>query len=128
MPSAGRVTYADIQAYLDAIADKAVNDVAFSSHDRFWRVPYKQFITGTVPGEKCGGLPIPIVNSSPASCPLYEALTSPTGWCKLGRMPLGGPFITDPGYSVTLKDGTTISGSQIDADIVWWLTNKMPEN
>ena len=49
------------------------------------------------------------------------------GWCQLGQMPQLGPFISDPGYSVKLSNGTVISGADIDANIVWWLTNNIPE-
>jgi hypothetical protein len=42
-------------------------------------------------------------------------------------MPQAGPYITDPGYSVKLGNGTVISGADIDANIVWWLTNNIPE-
>jgi hypothetical protein len=30
-------------------------------------------------------------------------------------------------YQVRLGDGTMISGQDIDANIVWWLTHNMPE-
>lgn len=59
-----RIVYADIQAYLDAIANKAVNDIGNSPHDRFWNVTYDEFINGTVPHVKCNGQPIPLINQA----------------------------------------------------------------
>jgi hypothetical protein len=136
---APRVVFADIQAYLDAIADNPddISDVGGSRHRRFWQVSYQQFITGIVPNEICNNAPIPILNKDPtqpnvdpAHCPLFQALTNPSGWCTpvgLGQMPKNGPFITDANYSVTLKNNTTISGQDIIANIRWWLTNGLPE-
>ena len=113
MPPVKPIVYADIQAYLEAIADNPDdrNNVDFSRHGRFWTKTRDQFVSDTVPGEACGGQPIPIVDQDPAKCPFFIALTSRTGFCNLGQMPRGGPakaFITDPNYKVTLKDGTTI--------------------
>jgi len=124
-----RVAYATIQDYLDAIADNPAckGSIDNSSHGRFWSVDYRQFVSGTVPNEDCGGLAIAITDLDPNKCPFYQALKNPAGWCSLGQMPLQGPFITDSGFTVTLKDGSAISGPDIDANIVWWLTNKMPE-
>jgi hypothetical protein len=43
-------------------------------------------------------------------------------------MPRGGPWIRPGvGYEVTLSNGTTIKGADIDSNIVWWLTHDMPE-
>ena len=130
MPSPSRVSFSDIQAYLEAIADDPDNkkSVDNSAHERFWNVPYAQFVNGTVPNENCNGSAIPIANKDPNKCSFYQALKSASGWCNLSQMPQRGPYITDPGYKVTLKNGTMISGAQIDANIVWWLTNGMPEN
>jgi hypothetical protein len=115
--------------YLEGIANNPANnrDVDISNHLRFWSVSYQSFVSGNVPGENCNGNPIPIVNKDPAQCALYQALKNPSGECSLGQMPKKGPFITDAGYTVKLSNGTSISGADIDADIVWWLTNNMPE-
>lgn len=129
MAPAKRVVFGDIQMYLEAIANnpKDKRKVDNSGHGRFWNVSYTQFMTGTVPNEDCNGGAIPIVNKDPAQCSFYQALRGKSGWCQLGQMPLAGPFITDPGYSVQLSNGATISGVDIDANIVLWLTNNTPE-
>lgn len=129
MAPAKRVTFSDIQMYLEGIANNPNNkrNVDNSNHARFWKVSYQSFINGTVPGEACTGKPIPIVNKDPAQCAFYQSLKNAAGWCSLGQMPKRGPFITDAGYVVKLSNGTSISGTDIDANIVWWLTNNMPE-
>ena len=129
MAPAKRVVFSDIQMYLEAIANnpKDKRKVDNSGHGRFWNVSYAQFTTGTIPNEDCNGASIPIVNKNPTQCAFYQALKGKSGWCQLGQMPQAGPFITDAGYSVQLSNGTTISGADIDANIVWWLTNNLPE-
>jgi hypothetical protein len=140
---APKVVFADIQAYLQAIADNPNNagDVDQSNHQRFWNVPYLDFISKSVPGENCNNQPIPIVgrtpnspNVDPTKCPFYQALISPTGWCNKGQMPKHGPpnaFITDPGYVIAVKkaDGSSVSmkGQEIRDEIEWWLTHGIPE-
>jgi hypothetical protein len=127
---AKKVTWSDIQAYLDAIADRPGNagDIDSASHGRFWNIAYQSFIAGTVPNEDCGGAPIPNVNPDPNLCALYQALTGPKGWCQLGQMPLGGPVITGNAYLATLKDGTKISGADIATNMLVWIKNGMPEH
>jgi hypothetical protein len=44
------------------------------------------------------------------------------------QMPRTGPFVTDPGYSLTLGDGTIISGQKLLDDIHEWLAAGAPEN
>jgi hypothetical protein len=129
MAPTSRITYADIQSYLEAVANnpQSRRSVDSSGHGRFWEVPYQEFVTGSVPNEQCNGASIKIVDSDPNNCAFYQALRDANGWCNLSQMPMTGPFITDPGYSVVLSSGTVISGADIDANIVWWLTNGMPE-
>ena len=131
MANGTRVVFADIQAYLDAIADHpGTRPVEGASHDRFWRIPYSDFIDSTkgiVPNIQCQGAPIPIVDKDPSKCPLLQALTTPLGWCNKRQMPRGGPFVTATGYSATLQDGTVVTGTKIVDDITWWLTHGMPE-
>jgi hypothetical protein len=138
-PTKTPILFADIQAYLDAIADNPNNtgDVESSNHRRFWQTTYLEFTTGSVPLETCNNAPIPIVgkvagnpNVDPAQCPFFQALTSPTGWCNKGTMPKFGPptsFITDQNYKITLKDGTVLTGTQIQDNITWWLGHGLPE-
>jgi hypothetical protein len=126
---AAKIVYSDIQAYLEAIAnnpndERSVDD---SNHQRFWKKPYDQFIHDSVPNEDCNGAPIPIVNKDPNQCPFYQALVNKTGWCSKQQMPRKGPFITDQDYTVKLANGASIKGSEIDANIIWWLTHEMPE-
>ena len=127
--STTRITYANIQNYLEAIANNPADkrDVDNSSHGRFWNVPYAKFITGTVPNELCAGNLIKIVDPDPSKCSFYQSLVNSAGWCSSQQMPKKGPFVTDPGYKVTLADGSVMTGAEIDANIVWWLTNGMPE-
>jgi hypothetical protein len=142
MVTPNKVIFSDIQNYLDAIAKKNGDKVDGADHGRFWKdLTYDQFISQPLPGDiTCNNNPFPIVNADPAQCALYQALIRKSnpqvpgdfgGWCNLAQMPKrGGPWITDDGYTVTLNDGhnTVISGADIAANIVWWLTNGMPQN
>lgn len=129
MSAQKHITFADIRAYLDAIADKALNDVGNSPHLRFWNVPYNDFINGSVPHTKCNGAPIPIIDhADPKNSAFYLILIDPNGWCNKREMPGGGPFITDPGYQVTLASGKVVTGGEIQDDIKFWLENGFPEN
>ncbi len=129
MPTPSRITYRDIQSYLEAIASNPKNKRSAdnSGHGRFWNVPYQQFIGGDIPNEDCNGLAIKIVDADPSKCAFYQSLKNPAGSCNSQQMPKKGPFITDTNYSVTLGDGSVVSGADIDANIVWWLTHGMPE-
>jgi len=123
------ITFADIQSYLEAIANKAVNDIGNSPHDRFWNVTYQEFINGVVPHTKCNGQTIPLIdNADPKNSAFYVILIDPNGWCNKREMPGGGPFITEVGYQVTLAGGKVITGLQIQEDIKFWLENGFPEN
>ena len=126
------IVYADIQAYLDAIADKATNDIANSPHKRFWQVPYATFINGTIPGgvKSSGppisvGQPIPIIDkANPVNSAFFAILTGKFAGKR--QMPGGGPLITDQGYQVTVGD-KTVTGQQIQTNITSWLNNGFPE-
>jgi hypothetical protein len=139
MAPANKVVFADIQEYLEAIANNPADngDVDQSNHGRFWQMSYQDFTSKPLPGEDCNGSPIPIVNKTtaspnvdPAQCPFFQALTNAAGWCNKGQMPKNGPpaaFITDSNYKVKLKNNSTITGSEIKANIEWWLTHGLPE-
>jgi hypothetical protein len=123
------ISYSRVIAYLDAIADKGVNDTANAPHDRFWTgMTRDQFVTGTVPNVSCHGASIPILDqTNPANSPFFLVLKDQASFCNKPRMPKGGPFITDPGYTVTLANGTHVTGQQIQDDILEWLQNGFPE-
>jgi hypothetical protein len=139
LSGAKKVIFADVQAYLDAIADNPDDNgnADNANHGRFWRTTYQDFISGPVPGENCHGAPIPIVgrvpgspNVDPLQCPFYQAIKNPSGWCNKGQMPKNGPpkaFITDASYKVTLKDGTVVTGAEIQANIESWLKTGLSE-
>ena len=124
-----KIKFKLIQSYLDAVADNANLDVTGSPHKAFWNVPYTDFVSGVIPNVKCKGNPIPIIDKqNPGSSPFYVILTSTTGFCNIEQMPATGPYIVDPGYKVTLADGTALTGVKIQQDIQEWLNNGFPEN
>lgn len=123
-----KITFLQIQSYMDAIAEKGSLDIAGSPHKAFWQVSYATFIIGVIPQVRCKGNLIPIINKQdPANSPFYIILTSSPGFCNVEQMPVAGPYITDPGYSVALANGTMATGAQIQKDILEWLTNDYPE-
>ena len=123
------IVFSDIQNYLDAITNKANNDIGNSPHDRFWNVSYSEFVNGVIPHSKCNGQPIPIIDkTNPINSAFFLILTDTNGWCNKRQMPGGGPFITDLGYQVPLTDGNIITGQQIQSNIADWLANGFPEN
>ena len=126
------IVFADIQAYLDAIADHATNDIDGSPHKRFWSGKYTDFINGTIPGVTSSGSPIPvgqpvpiIDKTTPLNSPFFLILKA--GFAGKRQMPGGGPLITSAGYQVTTAAGKTVTGQQIQDDIASWLTNGFPE-
>ena len=131
--SNGQMTFARVQQYLDAIADQALLDAGSAPHGRFWRVSYQDFVAGFVPNNnendgkmKCNGEPVPLIDrENPEGTPFYNILRG--RWCQITQMPEAGPFVTDDGFTVTLGDGTQVSGQQIQDDILAWLNNGFPE-
>jgi hypothetical protein len=124
-----KIVFADIQAYLEAIANKATNDVDGGGcpHKRFWNVPFATFISGNVPLVLNAGHPIPIMDpTTPANSAFFAILKGP--FVGKRQMPGGGPFITDTGYQVTTAAGKVVTGQQIQDDITWWLTHGFPEH
>jgi hypothetical protein len=113
--------FKDIQAYLDAIAQKNGN-LGNSPHGAFWNADYNTFKTGQVPNL---GVPIMDVNN-PLQSPFYLILITPEGFQGFPQMPAGGPFITDAGYQATLADGTQVTGDQIMRNMAEWLKNGFP--
>ena len=125
------ISYNRVIEYLSAIAAKGSRDVEDSPHGNFWaNLSYEDFIALSVPGVTCQGNPIPLIDrsdlpTSAANSPLYLILTN--SYCSKGKMPLDGPFITDADYQVTLRDGTSVSGAQIQQDLLDWLNAGFPE-
>jgi hypothetical protein len=130
------ITFVTLQKYLDKIAAKANGDIVASVHGPFWNGTYSNFINGNVPQVACrtndvpAGSPIPIINKAdPVSSGFYLLLQRP-GWCGQTQMPDGaqpGPFITDAGYTITMDDGTVVTGAKIIQDIGDWLRAGFPE-
>jgi hypothetical protein len=123
--------FADIQNILDAIAaaDNG-NPLSGAPHNTdsgspFWRQTgnpqsdYTAFTTGDVPNF---GDPI-MDTSSPLNSIFYQMLM---GTGPGPQMPLGGPYITDAGYSVSVN-GTNMTGQQIITAIQTWLNNGFPQ-
>ena len=112
------VVYADIQNYLNAIANKANNPIGDSPHGAWWLAPdgtsplsYNDFLTGQMPNLDSVNI---MDSGTPLQSAFYVILTNPNGYQgNRNQMPDGGPYITDAGYTATLPDGTTISGAQI---------------
>lgn len=131
------ITFADLQAILDGIADNAALSVDGGGcpHKRFWRVNYNTFLSGEVPNIVLGGVTyhIKIVdNATPINSPFYNILLGDlsvnegaNSWT-ISQMPEGGPFITDTGYSITVG-GNDMTGDEIKTAIGDWLNNAMPE-
>jgi len=121
------ITYADILEYLTAIAKNASNPISASPHGDWWSgLSYTDFKAGQVPNL---GVQIMDLNS-PLQSQFYLALTGTSAGSQMpgtvSSTP-AGPFITDPNYTVTLSDGTPISGAQIQQNIQLWLINGFPE-
>ena len=126
-----------VKAYPDGIAAQPGVVLDNSPHGPFWRVARDEFIAGMVNNVSCrvnvGGapqnVPIPIVHpGDSANSPIFDILIGllqlpmtdgPT--CRKLQMPAGGPFITDPGSSITLADGSTVTGAQVEADLREWI-------
>ncbi len=128
------VTYQTIINYLTSIAEAANLGPNDPPHGRWWMrggnaLTYSDFISGTVRGVTCRSQPVPIIEqANPAQSPFYLILTQASGWCDIPQMPLGGPYITDDGYVVTLPNGSQVTGAQISRDMLEWLQNGYPEN
>ena len=131
MASTTTPKFADIQNMLDAIAaNDTQNPLSNAPHNTdsgapFWRQTgdpnsdYKAFTTGGVPNF---GDPI-MDTSSPLQSLFYQMLM---GTGPGSQMPLGGPYITDTGYTANVN-GNTMTGQEIIAAIQAWLNNGFPQ-
>jgi hypothetical protein len=142
MECAMPINFARVVAYLDGIANQPGVDITGSPHGTFWRVTRDQFVAGTVPNATCRDhvngaiqpVPIPIVHpnhsaNSPILNILIAAFQRPMtdgSTCNKRQMPAGGPFITAPGASITLADGSALTGAQILADLRDWIDAGCP--
>jgi hypothetical protein len=124
--------FADIQNILDAIAAADIgNPLSNAPHNTasgnpFWRQTgdpnsdFKAFTTGDVPNYTD-----PIMDtSSPLNSLFYQMLM---GTGPGPQMPLGGPYITDAGYTVNVN-GSNMTGQQIITALQTWLNNGFPQN
>jgi hypothetical protein len=130
------ITFADLQATLDAIADNAISDVEGENcpHKRFWRINRQDFVSNEVPNIVIAGVTyhIKIVNSAtPLESAFYKILLGDltvnegANSTTIPQMPENGPFITDASYTVSVN-GVNKSGADIQKDIEGWLANGMP--
>jgi hypothetical protein len=127
------ISFTRVQEYLDLIVSKAGGNISGSPHKRFWS-SYTNLTQQPLPRPQCQGAPIfPIKYKDAAKTmvdadgsPLYLILTQSAGFCGKEQMPPGGPFILDAGYSITLSDGTAVSGAQVAQDIHEWLVAGAP--
>lgn len=121
------ITFLRLQEYLDKIAQKANLDANNSLHGLFWQTTFAKFVAGDVPNKRCAGEPVPIIDKiDPTKSAFYQILQQ--GWCAMPQMPKTGPFVSDSNYSITLADGTVVTGQQILSDIHAWLAAGSPEN
>ena len=121
------ITFRRLQEYLNAIAANGNLDPANSRHGVFWNQSYSSFISGTVPNKVCNGHPVPIIDPVNKGQSAFNQILRGT-WCGMPQMPRTGPFVTNPNYSVTLSDGTVVTGTKILQDIQEWLDAGAPEN
>jgi hypothetical protein len=129
------IKFARLQEYLDLIVSKANGNIAAAPHKRFWN-SHQSLTAQPLPSPKCRGQDIFAVKYlDPArtrvdadNSPLYVILTNAAGFCEKGQMPPLGPFITDNGYTLTLSDGTVVTGTQVKKDIHDWLAAGAPNN
>jgi hypothetical protein len=129
------ITFARLQDYLDSIVRKAEGNLAAAPHRRFW-VTHEALTQRPLPRVKCQGqeiFPVKFLDGKRTqvdadNSPLYIILTDSKGFCEKPQMPPGGPFITDASYSLTLSDGTVVTGDQVKQDIHDWLAAGAPNN
>jgi hypothetical protein len=129
------ISFIRLQEYLDLIVGKNGGNIGAAPHRRFWS-SHQSLTSQPLPRPKCNGsdiYPVKYVDATktkvdPDNSPLYVILTDAQGFCGKGQMPPGGPFITDPNYSLTLADGTIVTGDQVKQDIYDWLKAGAPNN
>jgi hypothetical protein len=121
------INFDRVVEYLDKIGGQAVNKPANARHGVFWDVKYQAFMTGTVPNKHCLGQNVPIIDPvNMVNSAFYQILKG--RWCNMPQMPFGGPLVTEANYSITLDDGTVVTGQQVLQDLEEWLAAGAPEN
>ena len=126
-----------VQEYLSRFA--ALGTIGASPHKAFWKskivsgvpvpITYSEFVNGTVPNVTYRGSPIPIVwKDFPLLSPLFLILAESAGYGGIDQMIPGGPHLTDPGMTITLSSGTTVTGAKVLDDLGVWLQNGLPEH
>ena len=124
------ITFKRVKDYLNAIEANGNVPAANAPHGVWWNIDYPSFVNGVVPTKICNGAPVPILNHGNLTQSAFFLILQ-HGWCgapPMPQMPLTGPFITSPGYSVQLPDGTAVTGAQIIKDLGDWLAAGAPEN
>ena len=122
------ITFTRLQEYLDLIVQKEGGNLGTAPHRRFWST-HQSLTERPLPRPKCQGqdiFPVTFLDQTRTqvdadNSPLYVILTDGNGFCQRGQMPPGGPFITAANYSLTLSDGTVVTGNQVKQDIHDWL-------
>lgn len=95
------VTFENVKSILSDIASRGSIPLSTSPHGAFWS-DYDSFV----------GDPTFFDKQDPLQSPFYVRLTTQS-------MPLGGPYITDPGY---------VLGQKYQDDLKEWLTNGFPND
>ena len=123
--------FTDVQNILDAIAAADTgNPLPSAPHNTesgapFWRETgnldsdYTTFTTGTVPN-----FGSQIMDQAEPLNSLFLTMLLGTG--PGAQMPLGGPFITDADYQVSVN-GTMMSGQDIRTTLESWLQSGFPK-
>lgn len=128
------IGFSKVQAYLTGFAN--LGAIGGSPHKKFWLfkpdghtpITYNDFVNGVVPGVKYKGSDIPIIwKEFPILSPLYLILAE-SGFANKPQMIPDGDKLTDPGITITLPDGSSVSGAQILTDLEIWLKNGFPKD
>ena len=120
------IRFSDIKKYLSAIAAKGTkNPIDRSPHGAFW---VDMDYAHTLPLGQSPNVGIQIMDTqNPLQSPILLVLTADNAVPGIPQMPEVGPYVTDAGYTVTLPDGTTITGKQILDNMREWLSNGFPQ-
>jgi hypothetical protein len=129
------ISFTRLQEYLDLIVKQQGGHINNAPHHRFWD-SHLSLMTKPVQRPKCQGqdiFPVKYLDEAKTqvdadNSPLFLILTDSQGFCAKEQMPPGGPFITAGDYSLTLSDGTVVTGDQVKKDIHDWLAANGPDD